>query len=45
MNKIKKAIFILSLVAAAGLTYTIVMLKNIPESFDWNLEEDEDENY
>ena len=40
MNKIKKIIFILSLMAAAGLTYTIVALKNIPESFDW---EDDDE--
>ncbi len=39
MNKIKKILFILSLAAAAGITYTIVALKNIPESFDW----DEDE--
>jgi hypothetical protein len=39
MNKIKKIIFIMSLAAAAGITYTIVALKNIPESFDW----DEDE--
>jgi hypothetical protein len=45
MNKIKKIIFILSLMAAAGITYTIVALKNIPESFDWNLKEDEDEDY
>jgi hypothetical protein len=45
MNRIKNIIFILSLMAAAGLTYTIVTLKNIPEAFDWNLEEDEDENY
>ena len=35
----------MSLAAAAGITYTIVALKNIPEAFDWNLEEDEDENY
>lgn len=35
MKKIKHIMFLLSLVAAAGLTYTIVMLKNIPESFDW----------
>jgi hypothetical protein len=28
------------LAAAAGITYTIVALKNIPESFDW---EDDDE--
>jgi len=39
MNRIKKIIFILSLAAAAGITYTIIALKNIPESFDW----DEDE--
>ena len=39
MNKIKKIIFIMSFAAAAGITYTIVALKNIPESFDW----DEDE--
>jgi len=39
MNKIKKIIFIMSLAAAAGITHTIVALKNIPESFDW--EEDE----
>ena len=40
MNKIKNIIFILSLMAAAGITYTIVALKNIPESFDWD---DDDE--
>jgi hypothetical protein len=45
MNKIKRIIFILALAAAAGITYTIVALKNIPESFDWNLEEDDDEDY
>jgi hypothetical protein len=45
MNRINKIIFILSLAAAAGLTYTFVALKNIPGSFDWNLEEDEDEDY
>ena len=40
MKKIKNIIFLLSLIAAAGLTYTIVMLKYIPESFDW--EEDDE---
>ena len=39
MNKIKKIIFIMSLAAAAGITYTIVALKNIPESFDWDDDE------
>jgi hypothetical protein len=42
MNKAKKIIFMLSLMAAAGLTWTIITLKNIPEAFDW---EAEDENY
>jgi hypothetical protein len=45
MNKIRRAIFIVLLSAAVGITYTIVALKNIPESFDWNLEEDGDEDY
>jgi hypothetical protein len=40
MNKVKKFIFILSLALAAGLTYTIAILKNIPESFDWDDEDD-----
>lgn len=44
MNKIKKIIFVLSLATAAGITYAIVALKNIPEAFDWNLEEDVDED-
>jgi hypothetical protein len=45
INKIKRVILILSFAAAAGLTYTIAVFKNIPESFDWDLEEEEDENY
>jgi hypothetical protein len=40
MNKIKKIIFIVSLAAAAGITHTLLMLKNIPESFDWDDEDD-----
>ncbi len=35
MKKIKRIIFLLSLFAAAGVTYTIVALKNMPETFDW----------
>jgi hypothetical protein len=45
MNKIRKTILVILLSAAVGITYTTILLKNIPESFDWNLEEDEDENY
>ena len=40
MNKIKNIIFILLLVAAAGIAYSIVTLKNIPEVFDWDLDDE-----
>ena len=40
MKKIKHILFLMSLMAAAGLTYTIVMLKNIPESFDWESDDE-----
>lgn len=43
MKKIKMSFVLASFFAAAGLTYTIVALKNLPEVFDWNLN-DEDEN-
>jgi hypothetical protein len=42
MNKVKKILFMLSLFAAAGITYTIITLKNIPELFDWERDIDED---
>jgi hypothetical protein len=35
----------ISLVMAVGLVTAIATLRNIPETFDWDLEEDEDENY
>lgn len=45
MKNIKRLVMLLSLFSAAGLTYTIVTLKNIPNIFDWSLEEgDEDES-
>jgi hypothetical protein len=45
MKKIKYFIFVLSLVTAVGFATAISALKNIPEAFDWNLEEDADEDY
>jgi hypothetical protein len=45
MKKIKHILFLMSLFAAAGLTYTIITLKNIPESFDWDLEEEIDNEF
>jgi hypothetical protein len=42
MRKVKQLIFMLSLIAAAGLTWTVITLKNIPEAFDW---EDDHEDH
>lgn len=44
MKKLKMLFVLLSLFAAAGLTYTIVTIKNLPDVFDLDLnDEDEDE--
>jgi hypothetical protein len=40
MKKIKYIIFVISLLSAAGLAYTIATLKNIPESFDWEADDE-----
>lgn len=45
MRKIKQLLFLMSLIAAAGLTYTIVTLKNFPETFDWDTEEEIDNEF
>ena len=38
MKKIKYALFVLSLVAAVGVSYATATLRNMPESFDWEEE-------
>jgi hypothetical protein len=40
MKKIKYFVSFISLVMAVGLITAIVTLKNIPETFDWDLEEE-----
>jgi hypothetical protein len=45
MKKMKQLLFLMSLVAAAGLTYTIVTLKNFPETLDWDREEETDNEF
>ena len=40
MKKFKYLLFILSLVAAVGFAYATATLRGMPETFDW---EDEDE--
>jgi hypothetical protein len=45
MDKNKKILTLLSIIFSIGIIHALFIFKNIPESFDWNLEEDEDENY
>lgn len=45
MSKIQKVIIGMAIAGAVGITYVLTMLKGLPEAFDWNLEEDEDENH
>jgi hypothetical protein len=40
MKKVKYILFVASLVAAVGISYATATLRNIPESFDW--EEDDE---
>lgn len=40
MKKIKYILFIISLVAAVGISYATATLRNMPETFDW--EEDDE---
>jgi hypothetical protein len=41
MKKIKRLFIAISLFAAAGLTWTVVTLKNMPETFDWEVDDNE----
>jgi hypothetical protein len=45
MSRIQKAIIGIAVAGAVGITYMLTTLKGLPEAFDWNLEEDEDEDY
>lgn len=42
MKKIRYGIFVLSLAAAVGVSYATATLRNMPEAFDWE-EENEPE--
>jgi hypothetical protein len=35
MKKIKYVLFVISLVAAVGISYATATLRNMPETFDW----------
>jgi hypothetical protein len=45
MNRIQKAIIGVAVIGAVGITYVLTTLRGLPEAFDWNLEEDENEDY
>ena len=42
MKNLKKLLFTLMLVGSAGIAYAIFTFKNIPEIFDWSLDEEVD---
>ncbi len=43
MNKFEKALVALAVAGAVGFSFAFALLKGIPETFDWEL--DEEENY
>ena len=44
MNKNKKIFTLFFILLSAAIIHTLFIFKNIPETFDWNLEEDIDES-
>ena len=43
MNKLQKVIIGLGVAGAVGITYVITALKGMPEAFDWEDEEEDNE--
>lgn len=43
MKRFKQLLFTLMLIGSAGIAYAIFTLKNIPEIFDWSLDEEVDD--
>jgi hypothetical protein len=43
MNKVEKVLVSLAVAGAVGFSFAFALLKGIPETFDWEL--DEEENY
>jgi hypothetical protein len=43
MNKIQKSLLVATIVGAVGISYALFTLRGLPETFDWDLEEDEED--
>lgn len=43
MNRLQKAVIAIGVAGAVGLTYVITALKGMPEAFDWDNEEEDNE--
>jgi hypothetical protein len=43
MNKVQKIAIGLGVAGAVGITYVVTALRGIPEAFDWEDDEDNDE--
>ena len=40
MKKVKYILFVISLVAAVGISYATATLRNMPETFDWESDDE-----
>jgi len=41
MNKIQKAFVVATIVGAVGVSYALYTLKGLPESFDWDSDDEQ----
>ena len=41
MNKIRKAIVVATVIGAVGISYALFTLKGLPESFDWENDDEQ----
>jgi hypothetical protein len=42
MNKFEKTLVALAVAGTVGFSFAFAVLKGVPESFDWQLDEEED---
>jgi hypothetical protein len=40
MNKIKKSLVVLAIASSVGISYALYTLKGLPESFDWEQDDE-----
>lgn len=43
MNKIKKSFLVATIVGAVGISYALFTLRGLPDAFEWDMDEDEND--